>query len=118
MDEDYEDGFIHPTDMQKSFFLLTGKNGKLMKRWASLRLTLPRGYEEDDGYSGNALDDHIWEMLSGPTPNLKLLEIDGLKDISPIQAKKRVLPDLSALRHLRLGETIRLSSLMTANIEI
>ena len=117
-DEGYEYDFIHPIDMQKYFSLLTGTGGKRMKQWASLCLTLPAGDDAGDGYIGNALDDNIWEVLSGPTPNLKLLEIHGLEGINTIQAKKRVLPDLSGLRHLRLDSTIKLPSLRTANLDI
>jgi hypothetical protein len=111
-----EDDFISLIDMQKAFSLLTGKNGKLMKRWTTLSLTLP--IVDEDGYHRNPFDHNIWGMLSGPTPNLKLIEILGLKDIDPIHAKKGVLPDLSALRHLRLEHAIELPYLMNANIEI
>lgn len=112
------DRFIDVPDMQRAFSLLTGKNGSLMHRWASLELILPMPDDRfDPDGRDHHLQHHIYKMLTGPTPNLTRLSIISAEQHVDLSGNRGILPNLSALKFLYLDSVFELPSFKKAPIE-
>lgn len=91
-----------------------------MHRWRSLRLTFPTRDQEivDIECEDHSLDERILNMLKGPTPNLKKIElIDLLSGCPSLQPDVSILPNLSGLKYLYSDDVLDFPCFEFAPIE-
>lgn len=122
---DIED-YVSIEDAEQVFRLLTGEHGSRMHQWATLALTFPDLDDESPNsvFHLNYLHMRILNKLTGATPNLYRLEIQGLRDEwdypesedSFIPRNIAIFPDLSSLRYLDLNDALELSCFLLAPI--
>jgi hypothetical protein len=102
-----------PSHIFEAIEQLTGKEGEVMERWGSLRLSLPPSEE--------GLAERVWQLFNFPSPRLTRLTVTVygfINDYPDIEEMTGAFPDLSGLKHLDVETLYIFKSLALDHISI